>query len=374
MPQWADLHFSSQVSGQPPPFVSDLKALGLRTRDLTPMSEAARMGLFAALQALEEAGIDRGELRNSRSACVTGCGVSEPKALHDAYGKIAAGEVRRAAPYTVLKCMSSTVSAAITSVAPVAGLSLGLGAACATSAHALGIGLLLIRTGQADVVVCGGADVADIGFAGAFDAMRGALSTGFNDRPAEASRPFDRRRDGFVVAGGAGMVVLEERERALSRGAEIVAEVMGYGASSDGHHLIQPDPEGAGAARSMKAALHDAEVSTVDYINAHGTSTRHGDAAELRAIRTVFGESVPPISSTKSMGGHAVAAAGALEVIHCTVMMHRRFLAPNVNLTALDDEFRGMPVIETTREASPSLVMSNSFGFGGTNASLVLGL
>jgi 3-oxoacyl-[acyl-carrier-protein] synthase-1 len=301
-----------------------------------------------------------------------GCGVSDPPTLHDAYDKIQSGRVRRISPMGIVKCMSNALSAAVTSVIPVSGLNLTLGSACASSAHAIGVAFDLIRRGIADVAICGGAEWADIGLSGTFDAMRGVLASGFNDAPEQASRPFDVRRSGLVLSSGAGMLVLEAHDHAVGRGVEATSEILGWGFSSDGHHITQPDPRGQGAEACMVAALQDAGVERIDYINAHGTSTQPGDAAELHAIRSVFGDRVPPISSTKSMGGHAVAAAGGLEAIHCTEMLRRGFLAPNINLECLDDEFADMPVIRDTRDVAPAIVMSNSFGFGGTNASLIL--
>ena len=372
MDEWEALSFGCTISGQPEPWEHRLGELGVKTREVTPLSGAGRMGLVAALQAIAEAGLERDQLRDLRSSCVVGCGVSDPPTVHDAYEKVQAGRVRRISPLSIVRCMSNAVSAAVTSVIPVTGLNLTLGSACATGAHAIGIAFDLIRHGMADLVICGGAEWAEVGLSGTFDAMRGVLASGFNDRPEEASRPFDVDRSGFVLSSGAGILVLEARDEALKRGVEPRAEVLGWGFSSDGHHLTQPDPEGRGAAACMSAAMEDADVSRVDYINAHGTSTQPGDAAELRAIRKVFGDAVPPISSTKSMGGHAVAAAGALEAIHCTEMLGQGFLAPNINLERLDDEFTEMPVIREVRESAPEVVMSNSFGFGGTNASLIL--
>ncbi|MEJ2542017.1 MAG: beta-ketoacyl-[acyl-carrier-protein] synthase family protein [Gemmatimonadota bacterium] len=372
MEEWEALSFGCQVSGQPEPWEHSLADFGVKKREITPLSGAGRMGLVAALQAMAEAGLERDRLRALRSSCVVGCGVSDPPTVHDAYEKVQAGRVRRVSPLSIVRCMSNAVSAAVTSVIPVTGLNLTVGSACATGAHAIGMAFDLIRRGAADIAICGGAEWADIGLSGTFDAMRGVLAAGFNDRPEEASRPFDVHRSGFVLSSGSGMLILEARDEALERGVEPRAEILGWGFSSDGHHLTQPDPEGRGAAACMAAAMADAGVTTVDYINAHGTSTQPGDAAELRAIRTVFGDDVPPISSTKSLGGHAVAAAGALEAIHCTEMLSRGFLAPNINLERLDDEFSTMPVIRDTQEVAPRIVMSNSFGFGGTNASLIL--
>jgi 3-oxoacyl-[acyl-carrier-protein] synthase-1 len=372
MPEWEALSFGCHVSGQPDPWEHSLGEFGVKKREITPLSGAGRMGLVAALQAIAEAGLEPDQLKALRSSCVVGCGVSDPPSMHDAYEKIQAGRVRRVSPLTIVRCMSNAVSAAVTSVIPVSGLNLTLGSACATGAHAIGMAFDLIRHGAADIAICGGAEWADVGLSGTFDAMRGVLAAGFNDRPEQASRPFDVDRSGFVLSSGSGMLILEARDEALERGVEPHGEILGWGFSSDGHHITQPDPEGRGAAACMTTAMHDAGVSKVDYINAHGTSTQPGDAAELRAIRKVFGDDVPPISSTKSLGGHAVAAAGALEAIHCTEMLGRGFLAPNVNLARLDDEFTGMPVIGDPQDVVPEIVMSNSFGFGGTNATLIL--
>jgi 3-oxoacyl-[acyl-carrier-protein] synthase-1 len=270
--------------------------------------------------------------------------------------------------------MASSSSAAVANLLKIKGRSYSLSSACATSAHNIGHAYELIRAGVLNRAIAGGGeDTAEL-IAAAFQGLRLALSTHYNDTPTEASRPFDANRDGFVISGGGGIVVLEDLDEAVARGARIRAEVLGYAANSDGFDLVLPEPEGAQAGACMRAAISDAgiEPTAIDYVNTHGTSTIHGDIAEVKAIRTTFGDRVPPFSSTKSMTGHGIGAAGALELIFCIGMMEQGFIAPSINIDTPDPAVEGLPVVTETRHQALTTVLSNNFGFGGTNASLVI--
>jgi 3-oxoacyl-[acyl-carrier-protein] synthase-1 len=275
--------------------------------------------------------------------------------------------VRKIGPYMVPRTMCSTVSATLATAFGILGLSYSIAAACATSAHCIGAGADLIRHGAQDIVFAGGSEELHWGMTSQFDAM-GALSSGYNDTPGRASRPYDAGRDGFVIAGGGGMFVLEEYEHAKARGARIHAELIGYGVTSDGADMVAPS--GEGAVRCMRMAL--ANVShPIDYLNTHGTSTPAGDIVELNSVREVFGDAVPPLSSTKALTGHSLGAASVHEAIYSPLMMRDGFMAASANIEQLDPRAEGFPILRESREATLSTVMSNSFGFGGTNASLV---
>jgi 3-oxoacyl-[acyl-carrier-protein] synthase-1 len=267
----------------------------------------------------------------------------------------------------VPRTMCSTVSATLATAFGILGLSYSIAAACATSAHCIGAGADLIRHGAQDIVFAGGGEELHWGMTAQFDAM-GALSSAHNDTPARASRPYDAARDGFVIAGGGGMLVLEEYEHAKARGARIHAELVGYGVTSDGADMVAPS--GEGAVRCMRMALAGA-ASPIDYVNTHGTATPVGDIVELQALREVFGDAVPPLSSTKALTGHSLGAASVHEAIYSLLMMRDGFMAGSFNIDELDERARDYPVLRESREASLSTVMSNSFGFGGTNASLM---
>jgi len=278
--------------------------------------------------------------------------------------------VRKVGPYMVPRTMCSTVSACLATAFQIKGLSYSLSAACATSAHCIGAAADLIRHGAQDVMFAGGGEDLHWSMSVMFDAM-GALSTGFNDTPASASRPYDANRDGFVIAGGAGMLVLEDYDHAIARGAHIHAELIGYGVTSDGADMVAPS--GEGAVRCMHMALAGID-RPIDYLNTHGTSTPLGDITELGAVREVFGERVvPPISSTKALSGHSLGAASVHEAIFCLLMMRDGFMAGSANIETLDPRAEGFPILRQTQEARLETVMSNSFGFGGTNATLVFG-
>jgi 3-oxoacyl-[acyl-carrier-protein] synthase-1 len=276
--------------------------------------------------------------------------------------------VKRIGPYMVTRCMGSTVSACLATPFKIKGVNYSISSACATSAHCIGNALEMIQLGKQDMVFAGGGEELHWALSSQFDAM-GALSTKYNDDPTKASRTYDADRDGFVSSGGGGMVVVEELEHALARGAKIYAEVVGYGATSDGYDMVAPS--GEGAVRCMKQALQGID-QPVDYLNTHGTSTPVGDVKELEAIQTLFGKNSPPMSATKSMTGHALGAAGVNEAIYSILMMENDFIAPSINVDNLDEAASGLDIVTKTREAKLDLVMSNSFGFGGTNATLVL--
>jgi len=272
----------------------------------------------------------------------------------------------------VPRTMTSTVTAGIATGLKIQGVSYAISSACASSAHSIGHAMELIQLGKQDVVLAGGGEEEHWTQSILFDAM-GAMSSKYNDQPLTASRPYSKDRDGFVIAGGGGIVVVESLEHAQARGANILAEIVGYGATSDGADMVAPS--GEGAVRCMQMALAQAAragVAHVDYINTHGTATPVGDVAELKAIRQVFGDNPPPISSTKSMSGHSLGAAGVQEAIYCLLMMQHGFIAPSINITELDDEAAGFDIVQTTRHTPLHAVMSNSFGFGGTNATLIL--
>jgi 3-oxoacyl-[acyl-carrier-protein] synthase-1 len=270
--------------------------------------------------------------------------------------------------------MSSSTSASVAKLLKIHGPSYSIGAACATSSQNIGHAFSLVRSGVLDAVVAGGGEEVHELIAACFQGQRTTLSTGYNDMPEAASRPFDASRDGFVLSGGGGIVMIEELGHAQMRGAKIRAEIIGYGATSDGYHMVAPRPDGMQAAACMQRAIVDAGIrpETIDYVNAHGTSTVAGDSAEVQAMRTVFGDRAPPFSSTKSMAGHAIGAAGVHELIHCIGMLEHGFLAPSINVYKLDPACEGLPLITEPVNRGPTTVMTNNFGFGGTNASLVL--
>jgi 3-oxoacyl-[acyl-carrier-protein] synthase-1 len=277
--------------------------------------------------------------------------------------------VRKIGPYMVPRTMCSTVSAALATAYAIKGVSYSLGAACATSAHCIGASADLIRHGQQDIMFAGGGEEIHWAMTCQFDAM-GALSTKFNETPQSASRPYDADRDGFVIAGGGGILVLEEYEHAKARGAKIYAELIGYGVTSDGADMVAPS--GEGAVRCMQMAMNNIN-KPIDYLNTHGTSTPLGDVTELEAVRSVFGNNIPPLSSTKGLSGHSLGAASVHEAIYCLLMMRDGFIAGSANIAALDERAQGFPIVRETHEAKIDTVMSNSFGFGGTNGALVFG-
>ncbi len=364
-PEFAAAGLRSRVAGIP-----SLEALPTVKRAVRRfMSEPALYAYHAASGALADAKLPAELLGSPRTGLIVGSGASSGIELVESVEVAREHGAHNVAPYAVARMMGNTTSANLATAFGIRGTSYSIVSACATSAHCIGHGAELIQLGKLDRVIVGGAEEVRWTTALVFDAM-GALSRGFNDSPQWASRPYDKRRDGFVLAGGAGVLVLEELESALARGARVRAELVGYGTSSDGSNMVTPRAEGI--ARAMRMALEEADDDDVDYINTHATSTPLGDRTELEAIREVFGEKPPLISSTKGLTGHAIGASGAHEAIYCLLMMERGFVAACANLFEPDPETHGLPLVTTARDTSLDTVMTNSLGFGGTNASLVL--
>lgn len=361
---YRDLGFRSQISG----------SIDLDTEELIDrkqrrfMGDSAAFAYIAMKQAIEDAGLDEAQVSDPRIGIIAGSGGASSQYQIESADILRSKGVKRIGPYMVPRIMGSTVSACLATAFKIKGVNYSISSACATSAHCIGNAMEQIRSGRQDIVFAGGGEEEHWSLTMLFDAM-GALSTKYNDTPTEASRPYDETRDGFVIAGGGGILVLEELEHALKRGAPIYAEIVGYGASSDGYDMVAPS--GEGAVRCMKEALATVQ-GPIDYINAHGTSTPVGDVAELNAIRDTFGDQVPPISSTKSLSGHSLGAAGVHEAIYSLLMMQHGFIAGTANARSLSPEAAQLPIVtETCRPAELNRVLSNSFGFGGTNASLV---
>ncbi len=363
-PEYEELGLRSHVSGS---IDLDLDEL-IDRRPRRFMSDAAAYAYVAMQQSIDDAGLTKDQVSNVRTGLVAGSGGASMSSMVEAADILRAKGVKRVGPYRVPKVMSSTVSACLATPFEIKGVNYSITSACSTSAHCIGNAMELIQLGKQDIVFAGGGEEEHWSLTCLFDAM-GALSTKYNETPDKASRAYDADRDGFVIAGGGAMLVLEEREHALARGAKIYAEVVGYGATSDGFDMVAPS--GEGAVRCMQQAM--ATVDTpIDYINAHGTSTPVGDVKELAAVREVFGDKLPNITSTKSLSGHSLGAAGAHEAIYSILMMQNNFIAASANVDNLDDEAQGMPIVtERLDNAKIDTIMSNSFGFGGTNASLV---
>jgi len=319
-------------------------------------------------QAIDDAGLGEAEVSHPRTGLIMGSGGASTENQLLATDTLRSKGIRRVGPYMVPRTMSSTNSACLATPFKIKGVNYSISSACSTSAHCIGNAAELIQFGKQDMVFAGGGEEVHWTLTLLFDAM-GALSSKYNDRPQSASRAYDANRDGFVISGGGGVLVLEDLEHAKARGAKIYAELVGYGATSDGYDMVQPS--GEGAVRCMQQALENVE-GTVDYINAHGTSTPVGDVRELQAVREVFGDAAPPISSTKSLTGHALGAAGVNEAIYSLLMMEQGFIAASANIEQLDAQAEGYPIVRERRDGvSLERVMSNSFGFGGTNACLV---
>lgn len=332
------------------------------------MGDAASYAYVALQRAIDDAGLPNEEVSNPRTGLIAGSGGASSHNLVWGADTLREKGLRRVGPYQVPRTMSSTVSACLSTHFGIKGLNYSVTSACATSTHCIGSAMEQIQWGKQDLVFAGGGEEEDWTLAMMFDAM-GALSKSHNDNPKLASRAYDTQRDGFVIAAGGGMLVIEELEHARARGAKIYAEIVGYGATSDGANMVAPS--GEGAVRCMQQAISTVDAP-IDYINTHGTSTPLGDIAELDAMREVFGDRVPPFSSSKSLCGHSLGAAGVQEAIHCLLMLEHDFMAGSANITELDQNADGMPVLLETREqAGLNTVMSNNFGFGGTNAGLV---
>ena len=363
--KYAEMGLRSQVSGS---VDIDLKSL-IDRKHLRFMGDAASFAYISMQQAIEDAGLTAEQVSSLRTGLIAGSGGAS--SANTVWGADTLRErgVRRLGPYLVPRTMSSTVSACLATHFGIKGVNYSITSACATSTHCIGAAMEQIQWGKQDIVFAGGGEEEDWTLAMMFDAM-GALSTKYNDTPDKASRAYDADRDGFVIAGGGGMLVLEEYEHARARGANIYAELIGYGANSDGDNMVAPS--GEGAVRCMQLALETVD-QPIDYINTHGTSTPVGDVAELSAIHQVFGDDSPALSSSKSLCGHSLGAAGVQEAIHCLLMMQEDFMAGSINIETLDPRAEGLNVLRATREnAGLKTVMSNNFGFGGTNAVLVL--
>lgn len=331
------------------------------------MGQAAAYAYLAMEQAVLDSGLTEDQISNDRTGIVAGSGGASSFDQINAVELLRTKGVKRIGPYMVPRTMSSTVSACLATPFKIRGVNYSMSSACATSAHCIGHAMELIQLGKQDVVFAGGGEELEWSLSMMFDAM-GALSTKYNDTPEKASRTYDANRDGFVISGGGGMVVVEELEHALARGAKIYGEIVGYGATSDGYDMVAPS--GEGAVRCMRMAMQN--VNQIDYINAHGTSTPVGDVKELAAIKEVFGNVSPAISATKSLTGHSLGTAGVHEAIYSTLMLNHNFIAPSINVEQLDEAAQGLDIVTVMREQPLTTVMSNSFGFGGTNASLVI--
>ena len=368
-PEMAEHGFRSQIAGTLKLDVAE----HVDKRTLRFMGPAAAYAHIAMAQAIADAGLTEAEIVNERTGLVAGSGGPSTSAMLTAHQTVAkTGATKRIGPFAVPKCMSSTVSANLSTAYKIKGINYSITSACSTSLHCIGNAAEQIMMGKQDVMFAGGGEELDWTLSCLFDAM-GAMSSKYNDTPEQASRAFDADRDGFVISGGGGIVVLEDLDHALARGAKIYAEVTGYAATSDGHDMVAPS--GEGGERAMRLALSTLpEGRKVGYINAHGTSTPVGDVGEIEAVRRVFGQgNTPPVSSTKSMTGHAQGAAGALEAIFSTLMLDNDFIARSINVKNLDPALDASEIaLETKQNAGLDSVMTNSFGFGGTNGSMIL--
>ncbi|WP_295799643.1 beta-ketoacyl-ACP synthase I [uncultured Microbulbifer sp.] len=368
MDEYAELGLRSQVAGL---VDIDFKE-HIDRKHLRFMGDSAAYAYISMAEAIEMAGLEESDISNPRTGLVMGSGGTSTTAVIEAAEILKTKGVRRVGAYRVPQTMSSTVSACLATPFKIKGVNYSISSACATSAHCIGNGAELIQMGKQDVVFAGGGEELAWSLTHLFDAM-GALSSKYNDTPTKASRPYDANRDGFVIAGGGGCVVLEEYEHAKARGANIIAELVGYGATSDGYDMVAPS--GEGAARCMQQALAGMDgkglEGGVDYINTHGTSTPVGDVAELRAMKEVFGDKVPAFASTKSLTGHSLGAAGVQEAIYSLLMMQNGFIAASANVETVDEAAEGLDLVTELRETEVRRALSNSFGFGGTNASLI---
>lgn len=361
--EYKELGFRSHVHGSVKLKIED----HLDRKQSRFMGDGAAYNYIAMEEAIADSGLEESDITNERTGLVMGSGGPSMKNMVQAVDTMRTKSAKRVGPFVVPKVMSSTNSATLATPFKIHGVNYSISSACSTSAHCIGNASELIQWGKQDIVFAGGGEELHWSFTLLFDAMP-ALSSNFNETPEVASRAFDKDRDGFVIAGGSGVLVLEELEHAKARGAKIYAEVAGYGATSDGHDMVQPS--GEGAVRCMKQALSGLNMP-VGYVNAHGTSTPIGDVKELEALREVFGDSVPPISSTKSLTGHSLGAAGAQESIYSLLMLQNNFLAASAHIDEIDPEAAEFPIVrERQDDVALDCVISNSFGFGGTNATL----
>ena len=363
--EYNDLGFRSKVSGS---ILIDLKDL-IDRKLFRFMGEAAAYSYLSALDALRDSELPESIFETDRIGVIAGSGGASSRSQVDAADILREKGVKRVGPYRVTQTMGSTVSACLATSLKIKGVNFSISSACSTSAHCIGSAWEQIQLGNQDVIIAGGAEDEHWTQSGLFDAM-GALSSNYNENPTAASRPFDENRDGFVISGGGGILIVEELEHALSRKAKIYAEIKGYSATSDGDDMVAPS--GEGAQNCMRKSLEMSGLKSVDYLNAHGTSTPAGDPIELNAIKSVFKEDIPIVSSTKSLTGHTLGAAGVQECIYSILMMNGNFIAGNKNLTDPIPEADGINIPEKSLEKEFDSFMSNSFGFGGTNVSLVL--
>jgi len=361
---YKEMGFRSQVSGN-----VDLNFAELIDRKLYRfMGEASAYAYLAAEDAIKMSGLSELHLNSEKTGIVAGSGGSSTRVMVSTADTTREKGPKRIGPYAVTKSMGSSISAILGTAYKLKGINYSISSACATSAHCIGHGADLIKSGQQDIIIAGGGEDLHWSSSSLFDAM-GALSSNFNDNPSTASRAYDASRDGFVISGGSGIVILEEEEHAKKRNANILAKLTGYYATSDGYDMVAPS--GEGALRCMRGAMQN-HGSKVDYINTHGTSTPVGDVAELKAIKELFKDDIPIISSTKSMTGHSLGATGVQEAIYSIMMLQEKFIAPSINIEQLCDEASGIYIATETLEKDIDCILSNSFGFGGTNASLVI--
>lgn len=362
-PKYAEMGFRSHVEGRPQINLED----AIDRKLLRFMGEGAAYNFIAMQQAIADAGLEEKDVSNERTGLIMGSGGPSTKNLLEAFDVSREKGPKRIGPYMVTRCMSSTNSACLATPFKIKGVNYSITSACATSAHCIGNAAELIQWGKQDIVFAGGGEELDWSLTVLFDAM-GALSSKYNDNPTKASRAYDANRDGFVIAGGGGTVVLEEYEHAKARGATIYAELTGYGATSDGYDMVAPS--GEGAVRCMKQTLATMK-GPIDYINTHGTSTPVGDGQELKAIKEVFGDKVPDFSSTKSLTGHSLGATGVQEAIYTLLMMKHGFICASANVETVDPEAEGLPLVRARKDGVDiQHAISNSFGFGGTNCTL----
>jgi len=361
--EFADYKLRSNVSGK---IDIDVKE-HVDRKAMRFMGDAAAYSYISMAQAIEDAGLSDEQVSNERTGLLVGSGGGSSKWQVEAADILREKGVKRVGPYMVPRTMASTTSACLATPFKIKGVNYSISSACATSAHCIGHAVEQIQLGKQDVIFAGGGEELHWTLAMEFDAM-GALSTKYNDTPEKASRTYDANRDGFVISAGGGIVVVEELEHALARGAHIYAEITGYGATSDGYDMVAPS--GEGAARCMRQAMQN--VDSIDYLNTHGTSTPVGDVKELGAIQEVFGGNSPMISATKAMTGHALGAAGVHEAIFSLLMLEHGFVAPSINIDELDEQAAGLNIVTEAKDVELNTVMSNSFGFGGTNATLVM--
>jgi len=363
--EYAELGMRSQIAGTPQIDIKD----HIDRKKLRFMGSAAAYAYLSMEQAIEDAGLSESLVSNVRTGIIAGSGGASSASQVEAADVMRDKGVRRVGPYRVTQTMGSTVSACLATPFGIKGVNYSMSSACSTSAHCIGHAVEQIQLGKQDIVFAGGGEEEHWTLSCLFDAM-GALSSKYNDTPTQASRAYDAERDGFVIAGGGGMVVVEELEHAIARGANIYAEVVGYGATSDGADMVAPSGEGAVRCMQMAMSGLDGEI---DYLNAHGTSTPAGDVTELNAVNEAFGDKTPKISSTKSLSGHSLGAAGVQEAIYCLLMQQGNFITASANIETIDPDAGGADIVrETIEDAKIDTVMSNSFGFGGTNASLVM--